>query len=366
MMVDLAGGMVRGLATFPATEKARRWFTVRASVLSARHAASDSILIVDFGSQVTQLIARRVREAGVYCEIAPFGAAGEVFERLKPKGIIFSGGPSSVMWQDSPRAPQHFFDIVPILAICYGQQTMARNWAASSQPPITASLAARLSRWWQKRAVRRPVADRREPSSVDEPWRPGRALPEGFSIVARSEGAPYAIATDEDRRFYSMMFHPEVVHTPDGGKLLANFARHICGCAGDWTMGAYRDAKIADIRAQVGKGKVICGLSGGVDSAVAAVLIHEAIGDQLTCVFVDHGLMRQGEAEQVVSLFRNSYNIPLVHVDAEELFCRACPASRTRRRSASSSARRSSTCSTRRRRRSAVRTSSLRARSIPT
>jgi GMP synthase (glutamine-hydrolysing) len=145
-------------------------------------------------------------------------------------------------------------------------------------------------------------------------------LPDGFKIVARSEGAPYAIATDEDRRFYSTMFHPEVVHTPDGGKLLANFARHICGCAGDWTMGAYREAKIADIRAQVGKGKVICGLSGGVDSAVAAVLIHEAIGDQLTCVFVDHGLMRANEAEQVVSLFRNSYNIPLVHVDAEELF----------------------------------------------
>ena len=145
-------------------------------------------------------------------------------------------------------------------------------------------------------------------------------LPDGFSIVAKSEGAPYAIATDEQRRFYSMMFHPEVVHTPDGGKLLANFARHICGCAGDWTMGAFRDAKIAEIRAQVGKGKVICGLSGGVDSAVAAVLIHEAIGEQLTCVFVDHGLMRANEAEQVVSLFRGAYNIPLVHVDAEELF----------------------------------------------
>ena len=130
----------------------------------------------------------------------------------------------------------------------------------------------------------------------------------------------FAIATNEEAKRYSLMFHPEVVHTPDGGKLLANFARHICGCAGDWTMGAYREAKIADIRAQVGTGKVICGLSGGVDSAVAAVLIHEAIGDQLTCVFVDHGLMRQGEAEQVVSLFRNSYNIPLVHVDAEELF----------------------------------------------
>ena len=145
-------------------------------------------------------------------------------------------------------------------------------------------------------------------------------LAPGFEVVAASEGAPFAIATNEEAKRYSLMFHPEVVHTPDGGKLLANFVRHVCGCAGDWTMAGFRDAKIADIRAQVGKGRVICGLSGGVDSAVAAVLIHEAIGDQLTCVFVDHGLMRMGEAEQVVSLFRNSYNIPLVHVDASADF----------------------------------------------
>jgi GMP synthase (glutamine-hydrolysing) len=145
-------------------------------------------------------------------------------------------------------------------------------------------------------------------------------LAPGFTIVARSEGAPYAIATDEERKRFSLMFHPEVVHTPDGAKLISNFVRHVCGLSGDWSMGAFRDAKIAEIRKQVGKGRVICGLSGGVDSAVAAVLIHEAIGDQLTCVFVDHGLMRSGEAEQVVSLFRNSYNIPLVHVDAEEMF----------------------------------------------
>ncbi len=282
----------------------------------------DTILIVDFGSQVTQLIARRVREAGVYCEIAPFNASGEAFERLRPKGIIFSGGPSSVMWEDSPRAPQHFFATgLPILAICYGQQTMAHQ--------LGGVVAASDNREFG-RAFIEVVGDS---ALFDGLWKQGEShqvwmshgdrveqLPDGFSIVARSEGAPYAIATDEKRRFYSMMFHPEVVHTPDGGKLLANFARHICGCAGDWTMGAYRDAKIADIRAQVGDGKVICGLSGGVDSAVAAVLIHEAIGEQLTCVFVDHGLMRANEAEQVVSLFRGHYNIPLVHVDAEELF----------------------------------------------
>ncbi len=282
----------------------------------------DTILIVDFGSQVTQLIARRVREAGVYCEIAPFNAASEAYERLRPRGIILSGGPSSVMWADSPRAPQHFFDQgLPILAICYGQQTMAHQLGG---------VVATSDNKEFGRAYIEVVGDS---ALFDGLWSLGEThqvwmshgdrveqLPPGFEIVAKSEGAPYAIATDEARRFYSMMFHPEVVHTPDGGKLLANFARHICGCSGEWTMAAYRDAKIAEIRAQVGTGKVICGLSGGVDSAVAAVLIHEAIGDQLTCVFVDHGLMRAGEAEQVVGLFRGSFNIPLVHVDVEELF----------------------------------------------
>jgi GMP synthase (glutamine-hydrolysing) len=283
---------------------------------------ADSILIVDFGSQVTQLIARRVREAGVYSEIAPFSRAAEAFDRLKPKGIILSGGPSSVMWDDSPRAPQHFFDAgLPILAICYGQQTMAHQ------------LGGRVAPSDQKEFGRAFIEITGDSVLFDGLWKPGEvhqvwmshgdrveALPEGFSVVAASEGAPYAVATDEKRRFFSLMFHPEVVHTPDGGKLLANFVRHVCGLPGDWTMAEYRQTKIADIRAQVGDGRVICGLSGGVDSAVAAVLIHEAIGSQLTCVFVDHGLMRANEAEQVVSLFRNSYNIPLVHVEAEQLF----------------------------------------------
>jgi GMP synthase (glutamine-hydrolysing) len=284
--------------------------------------AHDSILIIDFGSQVTQLIARRVREAGVYSEIAPFNAAAEAFARLKPKGIILSGGPSSVTWEDSPRAPQHIFDAgLPILGICYGQQTMSHQLGGVVAP----SESREFGRAYIEISGRSAL--------FDGLWSEGEAhqvwmshgdrverLPEGFSVVAQSEGAPYAVATDEARRFYSLMFHPEVVHTPDGGRLLANFVRHICGCPGDWTMAEYRQTKIADIRAQVGKGKVICGLSGGVDSAVAAVLIHEAIGEQLTCVFVDHGLMRRGEAEQVVSLFRNSYNIPLVHVNAETLF----------------------------------------------
>jgi GMP synthase (glutamine-hydrolysing) len=285
-------------------------------------APQDCILIVDFGSQVTQLIARRVREAGVYSEIAPFNAADAAFDRLKPAGIIFSGGPSSVMWEDSPRAPQRFFDSgLPILAICYGQQTMAHQLGGRVAPSDNREFG---------RAFIDVVG---ESALFDGLWKQGEShqvwmshgdrveeLAPGFSIVARSEGAPYAIATDEKRRFYSMMFHPEVVHTPDGGKLIANFARHICGLAGDWTMAEFRAAKIAEIREQVGDGKVICGLSGGVDSAVAAVLIHEAIGDQLTCVFVDHGLMRLGEAEQVVSLFREHYGIPLVHMDVADMF----------------------------------------------
>jgi GMP synthase (glutamine-hydrolysing) len=284
--------------------------------------SGDTILIVDFGSQVTQLIARRVREAGVYSEIAPFNRAEEAFDRLRPKGIILSGGPSSVMWDDSPRAPQRFFEAgIPILAICYGQQTMAQQ------------LGGRVAPSDDREFGRAFIDITGESMLFDGLWKPGEshqvwmshgdrveALPEGFSVVARSEGAPYAVATDEARRFFSLMFHPEVVHTPDGGRLLANFVRHVCGLPGDWTMAEFRAAKIAEIRRQVGEGRVICGLSGGVDSAVAAVLIHEAIGDQLSCVFVDHGLMRLGEAEQVVALFRNHYNIPLVNVDAADQF----------------------------------------------
>ncbi|QUT04532.1 glutamine-hydrolyzing GMP synthase [Sphingobium phenoxybenzoativorans] len=282
----------------------------------------DSILIVDFGSQVTQLIARRVREAGVYSEIAPFNSAAEAFERMKPKGIILSGGPSSVMWEDSPRAPQPFFDAgIPILGICYGQQTMMQQMGGNVEGGESGEFGRAF------------IEVKKSCSLFDGLWKAGERhqvwmshgdkvtrLAEGFEVVATSEGAPYAIVANEAKRFYAMQFHPEVAHTPDGGKLIANFARHVCGLAGDWTMAEFRATKIAEIRAQVGDGKVICGLSGGVDSAVAAVLIHEAIGDQLTCVFVDHGLMRAGEAEQVVSLFRNAYNIPLVHVNAETLF----------------------------------------------
>ncbi|MBB5717643.1 GMP synthase (glutamine-hydrolyzing) [Stakelama sediminis] len=283
---------------------------------------SDSILIVDFGSQVTQLIARRVREAGVYSEISPFSMAEEAFERLQPRGVILSGSPASVLDEDSPRAPDCVFESgVPVLGICYGQQTMMAQLGGAVQLGDSGEFGRAFI----------SIDDRCElfdglwtESETHQVWMSHgdkvTALAEGFRVVATSEGAPYAVIADDTRRYYGMQFHPEVVHTPDGGRLIANFARHVCGLAGDWSMAEFRDAKIAEIREQVGDGRVICGLSGGVDSAVAAVLIHEAIGDQLTCVFVDHGLMRAGEAEQVVGLFRNSYNIPLVHVQAETLF----------------------------------------------
>ena len=282
----------------------------------------DKILIIDFGSQVTQLIARRVRELGVYSEIVPFQSAQKAFEQMKPRAVILSGGPASVTDEGSPRAPQVVFDSgVPVFSICYGQQTTAVQLGGA----VEGGHAAEFGR--ADVTVLAPSA------LFDGVWEVGHSypvwmshgdrvtkLPEGFTVKATSENAPFAVASDETRRIYTTMFHPEVVHTPQGALLIRNFVLNIARCKGDWTMKAFREEAIDRIRSQVGNGRVICGLSGGVDSAVAAVLIHEAIGDQLTCVFVDHGLMRLGEAEQVVSLFRDHYNIPLVHVDAESLF----------------------------------------------
>ena len=282
----------------------------------------DKILIVDFGSQVTQLIARRVRECGVYSEIVPFQSAEKAFLDMKPRAVILSGGPASVTTEGSPRAPQMVFEAgVPIFSICYGQQTTAVQLGGAVEGGHAAEFG------------RADVEVKEHSALFDGVWEVGKRypvwmshgdrvtrLPEGFSVKAVSENAPFAVASDEARRIYTTMFHPEVVHTPQGAQLIRNFVHKIAGCKGDWTMKAFRAEAVERIRAQVGKGRVICGLSGGVDSAVAAVLIHEAIGDQLTCVFVDHGLMRLGEAEQVVGLFRDHYNIPLVHVDASAQF----------------------------------------------
>ncbi len=285
--------------------------------------AHERALIIDFGSQVTQLIARRLREMGVYCEVHPYNRAEAVIKAgFNPKAIIFSGGPDSVTRDKSPRAPQIAFDLnVPILAICYGQQTMAVQQGGTVEGGHAAEFG-------------RADVEIREASPLFEGfWEVGKRypvwmshgdrvtqLPDGFKVIGISENAPFAIAVDETRRYYTTMFHPEVVHTPDGAKLLSNFVKKIAGMKGDWSMAALRAEQVAKIKAQVGKGRVICGLSGGVDSSVAAVLIHEAIGDQLTCVFVDTGLMRANEAEEVVKLFRGHYNIPLVHVDAGDTF----------------------------------------------
>jgi GMP synthase (glutamine-hydrolysing) len=282
----------------------------------------DKTLIVDFGSQVTQLIARRVREAGVYCEIAPFQSAEKAFAEVRPKAVILSGGPCSVTDEGSPRAPQAIFDSgVPILAICYGEQLLAEQ------------LGGKVEAGHHREFGRADVEAIAESALFDGVWDQGKKypvwmshgdrvtrLPEGFKVIAASENAPMAAIADEARRYYGVQFHLEVVHTPDGARLISNFVRKVAGLKSDWTMAAFRQEAIKAIRAQVGDGRVLCGLSGGVDSAVAAVLIHEAIGDALTCVFVDHGMLRQGEAEEVVTLFRDHYNIPLHHVEAQDLF----------------------------------------------
>jgi GMP synthase (glutamine-hydrolysing) len=284
---------------------------------------SDRILIIDFGSQVTQLIARRVRESGVYCEIHPFNKVTEAsIKAFDPRGVILSGGPASVIEADTPKAPDALFTMgLPILGICYGQQTMV------------AQLGGKVEAGHHREFGRAVVDVSGNCGLFDGVWPQGEkqtvwmshgdrvvSLPPGFNVVGTSEGAPFAAIADESRKFYAVQFHPEVVHTINGAKLYKKFVREICQCKGDWTMAAFRQQAIDAIRKQVGIGRVICGLSGGVDSSVVAALIHEAIGDQLTCVLVDHGLMRAGETEQVVRVFRDRFNVKLIARDASDLF----------------------------------------------
>ena len=283
----------------------------------------DRLLIIDFGSQVTQLIARRLRELNVYCEIHPYNKVDDaVLKSFAPKAVILSGGPDSVTREGSPRAPESLWSLgVPVLGICYGQQTMMQQlgglvehghgtaeFGRAFVTPTADNLSI-LDGWF---------ADGKEQVWMSHGDHVSRIAP-GFTVYGTSPNAPFAVTADVSRHFYAVQFHPEVHHTPKGAKLYENFIK-LAGFKGDWTMGAYRAEAIAKIRAQVGDAKVICGLSGGVDSSVAAVLIHEAIGDQLTCVFVDHGLLRLGEAEQVVSMFRDHYHMPLIHADESALF----------------------------------------------
>jgi len=285
-------------------------------------AAHQPVLIVDFGSQVTQLIARRVREAGVYCEIHPFDKVEALVEAFAPAAIILSGGPASVLEADSPRIGTKLFELgVPMLCVCYGEQLLCDVLGGTVEGGHAGEFGRAELTIAKDHPLFQGLAGVGELETV---WMSHgdrvTAIPDGFEIIATSTGAPFAAIADDARRIYGVQFHPEVVHTVNGAKIYRNFLYNLAGLKGDWTMAAFRQEMIAKIRAQVGQGRVICGLSGGVDSSVAAVLIHEAIGDQLTCVYVDTGLMRKGESEQVVSLFRNHYNIPLVHVDAADLF----------------------------------------------
>ncbi|MBC8791703.1 MAG: GMP synthase (glutamine-hydrolyzing), partial [Tagaea sp. CACIAM 22H2] len=283
---------------------------------------TDKILILDFGSQVTQLIARRVRESGVYCEIHPFNTDEAKLKAYGAKAIILSGGPASVTESHTPRAPGFVFDAgVPILGICYGQQTMC------------AQLGGKVEGGHHREFGRAFLDVEQDCELFNGLWSVGSrhqvwmshgdrvtAIPPGFKVLATSANAPFAFIADEARKYYAVQFHPEVVHTPDGAKLIQNFVQNVAGVKGDWTMQAYRQKAVEQIRAQVGDKRVICALSGGVDSSVAALLIHEAVGDQLTCILVDHGLMRKNEAADVVAMFKEHYNLHLIHVDADDKF----------------------------------------------
>jgi GMP synthase (glutamine-hydrolysing) len=305
------------------------------------------LLIIDFGSQVTQLIARRLRELNVYCEIHPFQNVTEEFlTQFAPKAVILSGGPASVIDEGSPRPPMAVFEMgIPVLGICYGQQVMMH------------CLGGKVERGHGTAEFGRAYVSPKAPLGLLDGWfEDGNeqvwmshgdhvsAIAPGFEVYGTSPNAPFAVTADPAREFYAVQFHPEVHHTPKGAQLYENFIRR-AGFVGDWTMGAYREQALQAIRDQVGYQKVICGLSGGVDSSVAAVLIHEAIGDQLTCVFVDHGLLREGEADEVIGMFRDHYNMPFIHADEKSSFSARLMVNPIRKPSARSSESCLSTCS---------------------
>ena len=280
------------------------------------------VLILDFGSQYTQLIARRVRELDVYCEIHPWKLDDAAIGAFGAGAVILSGGPASTVLADAPTAPRAVFELgVPVLGICYGEQTMCARLGGRTETSETREFGRAEITLGTPSPLFEGVLSPGETAVV---WMSHgdrvAALPAGFRTLATSTGAPFAAVADEERRFYGLQFHPEVHHTPIGRGLLENFLFKIAGLDGDWSMRTFRDEAIARVRAQVGAGRVICGLSGGVDSSVTAKLLHEAVGEQLTCIFVDTGMLRAHEATEVESLFRRHYNIPLVHVDASAAF----------------------------------------------
>src|SRR3954452_13469054 len=284
-----------------------------------KRATTDEVLVLDFGGQYSQLIARRIRECGVFSELLPHDVPLDELERRKPRGVVLSGGPASVYAEDAPRLRTELLELgVPVLGICYGMQAMARELGGRVEKAevgefgrtdlrvreagrLLAGLPHDQTCWMSHR------------DTVFEP-------PQGFVALASSPASPVAALESTERGLYGIQFHPEVVHTPHGTDILKSFLFDVCACEGDWTPASIIDEQIALIREQVGEGRAICGLSGGVDSSVAALIVHRALGERLTCVFVDHGLMRKDEAEQVTSSFRDNFQVPLVHVDASERF----------------------------------------------
>lgn len=285
------------------------------------------ILILDFGSQYTQLIARRVRETHVYCELHPYDVTPEFIQDFSPDGIILSGGPASVTEQETPRAPQVVFELgVPVLGICYGMQTMAAQLGGRVENALVREFGYAEISPCGKGALFEGIQDRADSSGnpVLEVWMSHgdkvEAMPDGFDVMASNAATPIAAMADDKRRFYGIQFHPEVTHTPQGKSIIDRFVHGICGLGNDWNMPDYIEEAIEKIRSTVGNDRVILGLSGGVDSSVAAALIHRAIGDQLTCVFVDNGLLRANEAKQVMDTFANHLSVKVIHVDASRTF----------------------------------------------
>ena len=286
----------------------------------------DKVLIIDFGSQVTQLIARRVREAGVYSDIIPFQKAEDYFNtHSKPQAIILSGGPASVTQNDAPLAPPIIFTLnIPILGICYGQQTLCQQNGGNVESSDKREFGRADIHICEDSLLFDGFAKKDDTITV---WMSHgdrvTNIPEGFKIIAHSSHAPFAAIHHPEKQFYGVQFHPEITHTQYGAEMIKNFVLKIAGCHPDWTMKHFRSHIIDTLRTQIGDKKVICGLSGGVDSSVTAILLHEAIGEQLTCIFVDHGLLRQDEAKNVITLFQNHYHIRLIHVDASDIFLNA-------------------------------------------
>ncbi|NEX22336.1 glutamine-hydrolyzing GMP synthase [Thiorhodococcus mannitoliphagus] len=288
---------------------------------------ADRILILDFGSQYTQLIARRVREAGVYCELHPFDMDAQAIRDFAPSGVILSGGPQSVHEAETPRADPLVFDLdVPVLGICYGLQTMTAQLGGAVAPSTHREYGYAQVRARGHSQLLRDIEDHASPEGYGllDVWMSHgdrvESLPPGFHVIAETDNAPLAGIADEERRFYGVQFHPEVTHTRQGQRIIERFVHHICGCGRLWTPSNIIADSIARMRDQVGSDNVLLGLSGGVDSSVVAALLHRAIGDQLTCVFVDNGLLRLGEGDQVMSTFARHMGVNVIRVDAEDRF----------------------------------------------